>query len=272
MHWSWMRLAAGAAGLSGVVAGFIVNVDRATRQGQDLGLVLANYFSLFTIITTMLSVVALTAAAVVVDAAPRHVTRTIRRSRSALAVVTGPMLLLGIVYNVLLRGLPSEVALADAPGIAFLDHWAIEVLHVVLPIYLLVDLLFATRRRGLPWKTLFVIVGYPLAWITYTMIRGELTPDPSGSNPLVVPLPVPRPARPRRVGIRVHLHRGAHRPASRHRSDHHRHRTLPRTTRNRPRGCHRTGRRTAGLTTSEARDPVIRRGLGPRHDRTTWIG
>ena len=59
----------------------------------------------------------------------------------------------------------------------------------MLPIYLLVDLLFATRRRGLPWKTLFVIVGYPIAWITYTMIRGELIPDPFGLEPLVVSLP-----------------------------------------------------------------------------------
>jgi hypothetical protein len=188
MHWSWMRLAAGAAGLSGVVAGFIVNVDRATRQGQDLALVLANYFSLFTIITTTLSVVALTGAAAW---SMRHpgTSREPFPIALGLAVVTGPMLLLGIVYNVLLRGLPSEVALADGPGIAFLDHWAIEVLHVVLPIYLLVDLLFATRRRGLPWKTLFVIVGYPLAWITYTMIRGELVPDPSGSNPWWYPYP-----------------------------------------------------------------------------------
>ena len=182
MHWSWMRLAAGAAGLSGIVAGFIVNVDRATRQGKDLGLVLANYFSLFTIITTTLSIVALTAAAVW---SMRHpgTSREPFAVALGLVVVTGPMLLLGIVYNALLRGLPSELALTDAPGIAFLDHWATEVLHVVLPIYLLVDLLFATRRRGLPWKTLLVIVGYPIAWITYTMIRGELTPDPFGWTP-----------------------------------------------------------------------------------------
>ena len=78
MHWSWLRLAAAAVGLSGVVAGFIVNVDRATRQGQDLGLVLANYFSLFTIITTILTVAALTVAAMWTHAA----SRTRRGSRS----------------------------------------------------------------------------------------------------------------------------------------------------------------------------------------------
>ena len=80
MHWSWLRLAAAVAGLTGVVAGFIVNVDRATRQGQDLGLVLANYFSLFTIVSTILTATALTAAAVVDSAASR--TRHASRSES----------------------------------------------------------------------------------------------------------------------------------------------------------------------------------------------
>ena len=62
-------------------------------------------------------------------------------------------------------------------------------LHVVLPLYLLVDLLFATRRRGLPWWTLAVLVGYPLIWIVYTMLRGELTPDPSGVTAYWYPYP-----------------------------------------------------------------------------------
>ena len=182
MRWSWLRLGAAAAGLSGVVAGYVVNVDRATRQGQDLGLVLANYFSMFTIVSAILSMVALTAAATWSYHHP-GVSREPFGIALALAAVTGPVILLGIVFNVLLRGAPSGAALSDSPGIALMDSYATEVLHVVLPLYLLVDLLFATRRRGLPWKTLFVIVGYPIAWITYTMIRGELTSDPFGSNP-----------------------------------------------------------------------------------------
>ena len=188
MHWAWLRLAAAVAGLSGVVAGFIVNVDRATRQGQDLGLVLANYFSLFTIITTILTATALTVAA---TWSMRHPGSSREPFGIALgiAVVTGPMMLLGVVFNVLLRGAPSEVALADSPTIAMLDSYATEMLHVVLPLYLLVDLLFATRRRGLPWWSLAVLVGYPLVWIVYTMLRGELTPDPSGVAAYWYPYP-----------------------------------------------------------------------------------
>jgi len=188
MHWSWLRLAAAAVGLSGVVAGFIVNVDRATRQNQDLGLVLANYFSLFTILSTILTVVALTTAAIWRMRNPGSSPEPFGIALG-IAIITGPLLLLGVVFNVLLRGDPSEVALADPAGIHFLDSWATETLHVWLPLYLLVDLLFATRRRGLPWWSLAVLVAYPLVWILYTMVRGELTPDPSGVTTWWYPYP-----------------------------------------------------------------------------------
>ncbi|MBW9092542.1 Pr6Pr family membrane protein [Microbacterium jejuense] len=188
MHWAWFRIAAATAGFSGVVAGFIVNVDRAARQGQGLGDVLANYFSLFTIVSTLLSIGTLLAAA----------SWTMRRPGSAreplgialaMGAVTGPVLLLGVVYNALLRDLPSPVALGDTAGIAILDQYAVEVLHVVLPLYFILDLLFAPRRRGLPWWSLAVFVGYPLAWTGYTMIRGERVANPDGTTPWWYPYP-----------------------------------------------------------------------------------
>ena len=181
MHWIWLRLGAATVGLSGVGAGFAVNVDRATRQGQDLGLVLTNYFSMFTIVTTIFTAIALAAAAIWSVQHPGS-SREPLGIALGLAIVTGPMLLLGVVFNVLLRGDPSAEALADSPGIALLDSYATEVLHVVVPLYLLVDLLLATRRRGLRWWTLSVLIAYPLIWIVYTMVRGEFTPDPTGAT------------------------------------------------------------------------------------------
>lgn len=188
MHWSWMRLGAAAVGLSGIAAGYIVNVDRSARQGHDLAVVLANYFSLFTIVSTMLSVGALTAAATWSRMHPER-TREPLGIALALAVVTGPILLLGVVYNLLLRGAPSTLALADSPGIAMLDTYAVEVLHVVLPLYFLADLLFATRRRGLPWWGLAVIAAYPLVWLGHTMVRGEFVADPFGTTAWWYPYP-----------------------------------------------------------------------------------
>ena len=188
MQWTWFRIGAAVTALSGVVAGFVVNVDRAAREGQSLGAVMANYFSLFTIVSTLLSVAALTAAAAW---AARH-PGTSREPLSialGLAIVSGPIFLLGIVYNALLRGLPSAVALGDSAGIALLDQYAAEVLHVVMPLYFLLDLLFAPRRRGLPWWSLGVLVSYPVIWITYTMIRGELVANPDASTAWWYPYP-----------------------------------------------------------------------------------
>jgi hypothetical protein len=188
MYWVWFRIAAAATALSGVVAGFVVNVDRAARQHEQLGDVMANYFSLFTIVTTLLSVVALAVAANWAERHPGSSPEPLGIALS-LAVVSGPIFLLGIVYNVLLRGLPSAVALGDSAGIALLDRYAAEVLHVVMPIYFVLDLLLAPRRRALPWWSLGVMVGYPVAWITYTMVRGERVANPDGTTPWWYPYP-----------------------------------------------------------------------------------
>ena len=97
------------------------------------------------------------------------------------------MLAPGIVYNVLLRG-PSGIALGDSAGIAMLDAYAVEVLHVVLPIYFLLDLLLAPRRRGLPWRSL---AGSSSSrwWVVYTMVRGPRVANPDGSTPWWYPYP-----------------------------------------------------------------------------------
>ncbi|MFH8251750.1 Pr6Pr family membrane protein [Microbacterium sp. B2969] len=188
MYWSWFRIAAALTAMSGVVAGFVVNVDRAARQSEVLGDVLANYFSLFTIVSTLLSIAALFAAAAWSLRHPGSSREPLAIALS-LAAVAGPVFLLGLVYNLLLRGLPSAIALGDSAGIALLDKYAAEVLHVVMPIYFLLDLLLAPRRRGLPWWSLGVLVGYPVAWVTYTMVRGERVENPDGTTPWWYPYP-----------------------------------------------------------------------------------
>ena len=149
---------------------------------------LVNYFSLFTIVSSLLSVVALVAAA---TWSQRHpgTSREPFGIALGLAAVAGPVLLLGIVYNVLLRDAPSGIALGDTAGIGLLDSYAVEVLHVVLPIYFILDLLCAPRRRGLPWWSLAVFVGYPLGWTVYTMVRGLRVSNPDGSTSWWYPYP-----------------------------------------------------------------------------------
>ena len=88
-----------------------------------------------------------------------------------------------------LRDAPSGIALGDTAGIRLLDSYAVEVLHVALPIYFILDLLLAPRRRGLPWWSLAVIVGYPLGWTAYTMVRGLRVSNPDGSTSWWYPYP-----------------------------------------------------------------------------------
>lgn len=181
MRWVWFRVSAAVVATSGVVAGLLVNINRAMREGQDRGDVLANYFSLFTIVSSILSVVVLLIAARWMRRHPGPSPEPVAIAM-AMAAVTGPVILLGIVFNVLLRGDPAPIAATDPGWVAFMDSWATETLHVVLPIYFVLDLLFAGQRRGLPWSSLAIIVTYPLAWTIYTMVRGERVVNPDGST------------------------------------------------------------------------------------------
>lgn len=188
MNWSTLRISTAAVAASGVIAGFIVNVTRAERMRQDLGLVLADYFSLFTIVTSGATIVVLLIAARRGAAAPREFVESVPLA-IALATTSTAVIILGVVYNLLLRGIPSEVAAADAPAVAFLDHWAIETLHVVVPAFIVVDAVFGPRRRRLTWKALYAVVGIPLVWAVYTMTRGPLVAAPDGSTPYWYPYP-----------------------------------------------------------------------------------
>jgi hypothetical protein len=181
MRWIWFRASAAIVASSGVVAGLLVNIDRATREGQVRGDVLANYFSLFTIVSSILSVVVLTIAARWMLRHPGPSPEPVGIAM-AIAAVTAPVILLGIVFNVLLRGNPAPIAATDPGWVSFMDSWATETLHVILPIYFVIDLLFASRRRALPWSSLAIIVSYPLAWTVYTMVRGERVVNPDGST------------------------------------------------------------------------------------------
>ncbi|MGR0319850.1 Pr6Pr family membrane protein [Agromyces sp. ZXT2-3] len=182
MRWVWFRLAAAIVAISGIVAGLLVNLDRAWRESHDVSDVLANYFSMFTIVSAVFSVIALTAAARWMLRHPGTTPEPIGLAM-ALAAVTGPVILLGLVFNVLLRGDPPPIAATDPAWVTFMDSWATETLHVVLPAYFVLDLLFADRVRGLPWSAVTVILSYPLVWTAYTMIRGERVANPDGSAP-----------------------------------------------------------------------------------------
>ena len=123
----------------------------------------SEYFSYFTVQSSMMNVVVLGAGAVLAFRLKRDsvLYTGVRMATVTYAVVTG------VVYNLLLRGLPPT----GYVGI----QWPNEVEHVWIPIYILIDWLFATGRANLAWRWVWAAIAYPLAWCAYTIIHGAAT-------------------------------------------------------------------------------------------------
>lgn len=106
----------------------------------------------------------------------------------ALASVTAYMLVTGVVYNTLLRGIELP------QGTTVL--WANEVLHVVGPLVLLLDLLLAPGRRGLRWSAVGAVLVFPVVWVVYTLVRGPWVTNPVTGASSWYPYPFLDPGNP----------------------------------------------------------------------------
>lgn len=168
--WGTARLAAAALVLAAIVAQAERTIGGAIEAGRDVTTTVVNFFSFFTILSNTLSVAVLAAAGVWIIAARRGSTREPRALAIALACVSTYMIVTGIVYNLLLRG----VELPQGATV----WWSNEVLHVVGPLFLLADVLLRIRHRSLSWGAIGAVLVFPLAWSAYTMIRGPLVTNP----------------------------------------------------------------------------------------------
>jgi hypothetical protein len=185
MGYAFVRLLGAGVGLAAIIAQLVRSVGNAvestTDYGSDVTTVVANFFSFFTIQSNVLAVVTLTIGAVWAWTRGRDSATEPRWFAVLLACTTTYMLITGIVYNLLLRGIPLPQG-QTVP-------WSNEVLHVVIPLFLLLDLLVAPKRRALPWSTVWIIVAYPIVWAAYTLIRGPLIVSPGTGNPWWYPYP-----------------------------------------------------------------------------------
>ena len=102
------------------------------------------------------------------------------------------MVVTGIVYNTLLRGIALE------PG--SIVPWSNEILHLIAPLFLLADLFLGPFRRALPWRTVIGIVIFPLLWVGYTLLRASFITNPGTGDPYWYPYPFLDPNNCGRVG------------------------------------------------------------------------
>lgn len=150
-----LRAAAAALVLSAII----------TQIADQLGagvFVPSEYFSYFTVQSSMMNVVVLAAGAVLALRLPRDTVlyTGVRMAALSYAIVTF------VVYNGLLRSLPPT----GYVGI----QWPNEVEHVWIPLYLILDWLLSPGRARLRWRWVWAAIAYPLAWCAYTLLRGAL--------------------------------------------------------------------------------------------------
>ncbi len=190
--WALVRILTAILGIAAVIAQLVRTVSNAeaatTGYGHQIGTVIANFLSFFTIQSNVAAAVTLTIGAILFWTRRGRTDVEPRWFAVLLACVTTYMVITGIVYNLLLRG----IQLPQGETVA----WSNEVMHVAVPIVLVLDLLLAPRRRALPWRAAWIIVIYPIAWVVYTLVRGPLVTSPANGESYWYPYPFLNPHNP----------------------------------------------------------------------------
>ncbi|QHC68320.1 hypothetical protein GSU68_18275 [Rathayibacter sp. VKM Ac-2759] len=146
---------------------------------RDRATLIVNFFSYITVQTCLIAAVVLLIGAVVLARGAIPEPRWFAWLRAGTVC---SMVVIGVVYNLLLRG--TVVTGAGAP-----QEWTNEVMHVVAPLALIVDWLFAPGRRRLSWTVVPGILVFPVAWFVYTMVRAPLVYDQMKHEQIWYPYP-----------------------------------------------------------------------------------
>lgn len=186
LAWAAARVAMGIAIIAATIVTYQGSSGYWAEAGfADLGTLNLNFFSYFTIESNLLAAVVLLIGAgfAVWNRLPDPAWFAVVR-----ACATTYMAITGLVYNLLLRGLPVTGG-GDA------QPWTNEVMHVIAPAFLVVDWLIAPGRRRLEWRRVWVVLAFPIAWVAYTLLRGPLVYDQVKEVQTWYPYPFLNPAR-----------------------------------------------------------------------------
>ena len=124
------------------------------------------YFSYFTIQSSLGNIVVLTASGIYGLQSSRD-SRLLSAIRSHFVVYA---LITAAVYNFLLRNLPAAEGSWESSV-----QWPNEITHVWIPLYFVLDWLLNPHRPQLPGVTVPMGLLFPAAWFGYTLAHGYLT-------------------------------------------------------------------------------------------------
>ena len=151
-------------------------------QPVDVATHIVHFFSFFTIESNILSIGVLLLGAFFLLSRAGEDPKWFNTLRAATVTY---MVVTGIVYNLLLRGveLPQGATLA----------WSNEVLHVIACAWLLLDWILAPGRSPIAANQLWKVLVFPIVWVVYTLVRGPLVADTVYGNAYWYPYPFLNP-------------------------------------------------------------------------------
>lgn len=142
-----------------LAAQFYINVS---LKQNPLAEIIIRYFSYFTILTNLL--VAVCCTTLLLSPASRW--GGFFSKQQTLAAITVYIIIVGLIYNTILRFLWSPKGLQ-----AVVD----ELLHAVIPVLALILWLLYAGKNKLQWKDILPWLIYPLLYITYILLRGSVS-------------------------------------------------------------------------------------------------
>lgn len=145
------------------------------RGFDDTGRNVVAYFSFFTVQSNLLSLAVLGTLV----AAQSGIVRIGRRFDVLQLAATAYMAVTGIVYNTQMR----DIELPEGSTL----EWSNEVLHLVAPLWMVLDWFVSRRGRDLQWRDLGTIVIFPIAWLGYTLLRAPKTTAEQSTTPYWYP-------------------------------------------------------------------------------------
>lgn len=177
------RLLVAGAGIAAIVGQLNTSLTFwAANNVTNVPLALVNFFSFFTILSNVGALIVMLIGAWFLFSRKGADPQWYNLFRGSVATY---MIITGIVYNLLLRGiqLPQGQTL----------EWSNEILHVAVPIAMLLDWLFTPGRSPIEWNQLWKFLVFPIVWVIYTMVRGPFTPNELGGTSYWYPYPFLNP-------------------------------------------------------------------------------
>jgi hypothetical protein len=143
-----------------IIAAVVAQLEAVVRAGTFN---FWNFFGYFTIQSNLIAAAALLVALVLAvrDHGRGSAPRWSVVLRGAAVVYMG---VTGVVYNTLLIGGETDLA--------FNLRWSNDVLHKIIPIYMLLDWLLFSDRGRIAMSKIWVFLVYPIVWTVVILIRG----------------------------------------------------------------------------------------------------